>query len=69
MVLDKKELQDVKLPNKIAVVSQTTKKPEHFMEIVNFLMLKAKEVRVFNTICDATFKNQDAIKCSGFLVV
>lgn len=62
VVLDKKELQDVKLPNKIAVVSQTTKKPEHFMEIVNFLMLKAKEVRVFNTICDATFKNQDAIK-------
>lgn len=32
------------------------------MEIVNFLILKTKEVRVFNTICDATFKNQDAIK-------
>ncbi|TEY19760.1 4-hydroxy-3-methylbut-2-enyl diphosphate reductase, partial [Campylobacter sp. CH185] len=62
VVLDKKELQNIKLPNKIAVVSQTTKKPEHFMEIVNFLILKTKEVRVFNTICDATFKNQDAIK-------
>ncbi|TKX30969.1 4-hydroxy-3-methylbut-2-enyl diphosphate reductase [Campylobacter estrildidarum] len=62
VVLDKEELENVKLPNKIAVVSQTTKKPEHFMEIVNFLMLKVKEVRVFNTICDATFKNQDAIK-------
>ncbi|TKX32362.1 4-hydroxy-3-methylbut-2-enyl diphosphate reductase [Campylobacter aviculae] len=62
VVLDKKELENIKLPNKIAVVSQTTKKPEHFMEIVNFLMLKVKEVRVFNTICDATFKNQDAIK-------
>lgn len=43
------------------MVSQTTKKPEHFMEIV-ILILKTKEVRVFNTICDATFKNQDAIK-------
>ena len=31
------------------------------MKIVNFLMLKVKEVRVFNTICDATFKNQAAI--------
>lgn len=62
VVLDKKDLENIKLPNKIAVVSQTTKKPEHFMEIVNFLILRVKEVRVFNTICDATFKNQDAIK-------
>ena len=35
VVLDKKDLENIKLPNKIAVVSQTTKKPEHFMEIVN----------------------------------
>lgn len=62
VVLDKKELENIKFPSKIAVVSQTTKKIEHFMEIVNFLMLRVKEVRVFNTICDATFKNQDAIK-------
>lgn len=61
VVLDKSELENLKLPNKIAVVSQTTKKIEHFMELVNFLMLKVKEVRVFNTICDATFKNQEAI--------
>ncbi|MCR6591741.1 4-hydroxy-3-methylbut-2-enyl diphosphate reductase [Campylobacter insulaenigrae] len=61
VILDEKELIDVKLPSKIAVISQTTKKVEKFMEIVNFLMLKIKEVRVFNTICDATFKNQEAI--------
>ncbi|WP_276883410.1 4-hydroxy-3-methylbut-2-enyl diphosphate reductase [Campylobacter cuniculorum] len=61
VVLDKSELEDLKLPHKIAVVSQTTKKIEQFMELVNFLMLKVKEVRVFNTICDATFKNQAAI--------
>ncbi len=61
VVLHKSELENVKLPSKIAVVSQTTKKIEHFMELVNFLMLKVKEVRVFNTICDATFKNQEAI--------
>lgn len=61
VVLNKSELENLKLPNKIAVVSQTTKKIEHFMELVNFLMLKVKEVRVFNTICDATFKNQEAI--------
>lgn len=61
VILDEKELDGIKLPNKIAVVSQTTKKVEKFMQIVNYLLLRVKEVRVFNTICDATFKNQEAI--------
>ena len=61
VILDEKELEGIKLPNKIAVVSQTTKKVEKFMQIVNYLLLRVKEVRVFNTICDATFKNQEAI--------
>ena len=56
VVLDKKELQNIKLPNKIAVVSQTTKKPEHFMEIVNFLILKTKEVRVFMPLKNSRLK-------------
>jgi 4-hydroxy-3-methylbut-2-enyl diphosphate reductase len=45
---------------KVAVVSQTTRKPEMFLQIVSRLILHAKEVRVFNTICNATFENQDA---------
>jgi len=32
------------------------------MQIVNYLMLRVKEVRVFNTICNATFENQEAVK-------
>ena len=48
--------------NKIATVAQTTKKKEKYLEIVNSLILKNKEVRVFNTICDATFENQDAAR-------
>lgn len=47
---------------KIATVAQTTKKKELFLEIVNYLILRYKEVRVFNTICDATFENQDAAR-------
>lgn len=62
VVLDEKELNEVNFKNKVALVSQTTKKVEKFMQIANYLMLKVKEVRVFNTICDATFKNQEAIK-------
>ena len=61
VILDVKDLENIKLPSKLAIVSQTTKKVEEFMKIVNFLLLKTKELRVFNTICDATFKNQEAI--------
>jgi len=60
IVLDKEELKELPLKSKVALVSQTTKKPEDFLEVVNALILTQKEVRVFNTICNATFENQDA---------
>lgn len=60
IVLDEVELDKLPLRNKVAVVAQTTRKPEDFLKIVNALILKHKEVRVFNTICNATFENQDA---------
>ena len=62
VILDESELDDIKLSQKVAVVSQTTRKVEKFMQIVNYLMLKTKEVRVFNTICNATLENQEAVK-------
>lgn len=48
--------------DKIAVVAQTTRKVEEFMKVCNYLMQSHKEVRVFNTICNATFDNQDAVR-------
>ena len=60
IVLTPKELEVLPLKNKVAVVSQTTKKPEDFAKIVAALITTHKEVRVFNTICNATFENQDA---------
>ncbi|MDO5045515.1 4-hydroxy-3-methylbut-2-enyl diphosphate reductase [Campylobacter sp.] len=62
VILEESELDSIKLSQKVAVVSQTTRKVEKFMQIVNYLMLKTKEVRVFNTICNATLENQDAVK-------
>jgi 4-hydroxy-3-methylbut-2-enyl diphosphate reductase len=62
VVLDVEELRDLKLAQKVAVVSQTTRKIEEFMDIVNALVARHKEVRVFNTICNATFENQDATR-------
>jgi len=60
IVLEPEELEALPLQGKVAVVSQTTKKPEDFAKIVTALMSTRKEIRVFNTICNATFENQDA---------
>ena len=60
IVLNEEELKELPLKSKVAIVSQTTKKPEDFLKIVNALVLTQREVRVFNTICNATFENQDA---------
>ena len=63
VVLEAKDLEKIDFKyEKIATVAQTTKKKEIYLEIVNALILKNKEVRVFNTICDATFENQDAAR-------
>ena len=60
VVIDEAELEGLPILSKVAIVSQTTRKPEDFLKVVNKLILAYKEVRVFNTICNATFENQDA---------
>ena len=56
------DLEVLKLKDKIAVVAQTTRKVEDYLEVCNYLIPRHKEVRVFNTICNATFENQDAVR-------
>lgn len=55
------ELEGMILREKVAVVAQTTRRIEEYQQIVGKLMMEHKEVRVFNTICNATFDNQDAV--------
>ncbi len=63
VVLKPEELKTIKFKNdKIATVAQTTRKKEEYVAIINELILTHKEVRAFNTICDATFENQAAAK-------
>ncbi|MEA3384486.1 MAG: 4-hydroxy-3-methylbut-2-enyl diphosphate reductase [Campylobacterota bacterium] len=63
VVLEENELDNIKFKyEKIATVAQTTRQKEKYLSIVNQLILKYKEVRVFNTICDATFENQAATR-------
>lgn len=62
VVLSVDELKNIRLKDKIALISQTTRKVDEFLKIANYLISNRKEVRVFNTICNATFDNQDSAK-------
>ncbi len=62
VILSTKELEGEKLGAKVAIVSQTTRKVEEFKKVVSYLVERVPEVRVFNTICNATFENQDAAR-------
>ena len=55
------ELKHLTLKKKGALVSQTTKQPEHFGKIAALLVSLVNECRIFNTICSATFENQFAV--------
>ncbi|WP_120944233.1 4-hydroxy-3-methylbut-2-enyl diphosphate reductase [Helicobacter labacensis] len=56
------ELQSQNLAKRIALVSQTTKQTPKLLEIASFLIARCAEVRIFNTICNATFDNQEAVR-------
>ena len=56
------DLADIKLKDKVALVAQTTRRVENYTDIANYLIPRYKEVRVFNTICNATFENQEAVR-------
>ena len=56
------ELKDKNIKKKVAIVAQTTKKISEFQKVVDYLTSISREVRVFNTICNATFENQDAVR-------
>lgn len=62
VVEDLESLQKMKLRDKVALVSQTTKNINAFLEIANYLIGHCSECRVFNTICNATFDNQDSAR-------
>lgn len=53
-----------KLPRmkKIGVVAQTTQSFENFKNIVSECLLRGSEIRVYNTICDATAVRQEEAK-------
>lgn len=59
VVEDKEDVKNVKKTDIIYIVSQTTQSPKKFEEIVDEIS-KISQVKVFNTICRATFDRQSA---------
>lgn len=57
-----KELEGVKLGNKVGVVVQTTQSQSLLDELVVYLAGVVPELRIFNTICAATQERQAAAK-------
>lgn len=57
-----KNLDKIKKSRKIGVVVQTTQLVENFKEIIPLVAEHSKELKVYNTICNATFKRQKAAK-------
>ncbi len=48
--------------DKVGIISQTTQSVERFASVVAELSKRAKELKVYNTICDATEKRQQAAR-------
>jgi len=74
ILLEPEDVVGLPLGTKVAIVAQTTRKPEQFKEIVSALTVRVAELRVFNTICNATFENQDAAselaqKCDVMIII
>jgi 4-hydroxy-3-methylbut-2-enyl diphosphate reductase len=61
VINSKEEAKNIQA-QKIGVISQTTQSVDNFVSIVSELAKKAKEIRIFNTICDATEKRQESAK-------
>ncbi len=56
------EAQALPSTPRIGVLAQTTISPKKYEAIVNVLRTKAEDVKVCETICDATEENQSAIR-------
>lgn len=61
------DLESIKLARKTGVVAQTTQSQEKLQQVVSALLAKRNsEVRIFNTICDATdVRQKEAVEIAS----
>ena len=61
VVENKEDLKEALGKDKVGVVAQTTQKEQFFKEVVGELALWVKELKVINTICNATSERQEDV--------
>lgn len=74
VIQDKKDLDFISISDKIGLVSQTTQELSAFVKIAIDLLQRVKELKIVNTICDATIRRRKALmdllfKSDAILVV
>lgn len=61
VVENKEDLKEALGKERVGVVAQTTQKEQFFKEVVGELALWVKELKVINTICNATSERQEDV--------
>lgn len=62
IVEEPSDLADFPHNKRVGVIVQTTQPFENLLQVVNQLLPISKEVKIFNTICDATTARQEAAR-------
>jgi 4-hydroxy-3-methylbut-2-enyl diphosphate reductase len=60
VVEDPAEVDELPLKNRVGIVAQTTQTAEKFIDVIARIVPRVRDVKVANTICDATSQRQTA---------
>lgn len=60
VVEDPAEVNELPLKNRVGIVAQTTQTAEKFIDVIARIVPRVRDVKVANTICDATSQRQTA---------
>ena len=60
IVSQPQEIEGIALGSRVAVVCQTTQRRENLLALVGAVLRRVQELRIANTICDATTQRQEA---------
>ncbi len=60
VILESIDAREIKKGGKAVLLSQTTQNYENFKKVIELMFDKFYELRIFNTICDATVERQES---------
>lgn len=60
VVEDPAEIESLQLKNRVGIVAQTTQTAEKFTDVISRVVPRVRDIKIANTICDATSQRQAA---------